>query len=291
MLRHPDVRKIVCNALDYFDGQRYDIAGYVVMPNHVHVLLKLNADHPLSGLLHSWKSYSAKAVQKLLGGEGKLWQPEYWDRLIRNEAHFHACLAYIENNPVKAKLPGEDFSLSIRSVGVPPASFERSVGVPPASFESGQDARAPVRAPVRAPLLAPIADILARGGPDAEALEQTILARLVALNHERAAEEKRGVIRWLRPEYQAPGNHRPPQQTEIDGTESSPEPSTSPDPHPPTGDWPAKLPAQVAAINKLLPTIGPDAEALAACFGRKNKKRTDQISGILATLKALGHIA
>jgi len=54
--------------------------------------------------------------------------------------------------------------------------------------------------------------------------------------------------------------------------------------------WPAELPAQVAAINKLIPTIGQDPETLAACFGRKNKKRTDQINAILATLKALGHI-
>ena len=51
----------------------------------------------------------------------------------------------------------------------------------------------------------PLADILARGGPDAEALEQQLLTRLVALNHERAAEEKRGLIRWLRPDFQAPG--------------------------------------------------------------------------------------
>jgi hypothetical protein len=56
-------------------------------------------------------------------------------------------------------------------------------------------------------------------------------------------------------------------------------------------DWPADLPEQVAALRKLLPTVGQDPEALNACFGRKNKKRTDQITGILATLKALGHIA
>ena len=55
-------------------------------------------------------------------------------------------------------------------------------------------------------------------------------------------------------------------------------------------ELPGGLPAQVAAIRKLLPTIGQDPESLAACFGRKNKKRTDQITGILATLKALGHI-
>jgi hypothetical protein len=135
----------------------------------------------------------------------------------------------------------------------------------------------------------PLADRLARGGPDAEALEQQLLTRLVALNHERAAEEKRGLIRWLRPDYQAPGSsddHRPTLQTEIglsdddDGTPAAPV----------MLDWPADLPAQVAAVRKLLPTAGQDSETLAACFGRKSKKRSDQITGILATLKALGHI-
>jgi len=65
----------------------------------------------------------------------------------------------------------------------------------------------------------PPADILARGGPEGEALEQQLLTRLVALNHERAAEEKCGLIRWLRPDYQAPGassdGHRPPLQAEY----------------------------------------------------------------------------
>jgi len=50
------------------------------------------------------------------------------------------------------------------------------------------------------------------------------------------------------------------------------------------------LPAQVVAIRKLLPGVGQDPDALAACFGRKSKKRSDQITAILATLKALGHI-
>ncbi|MEI6653797.1 MAG: DNA methyltransferase, partial [Verrucomicrobiota bacterium] len=139
----------------------------------------------------------------------------------------------------------------------------------------------------------PIADILARGGPDAEALEQQLLTRLVALNHERAAEEKRGLIRWLRPDYQAPGAVTT-QQTEISlpaddeaiqATASHGGPGRSALP-----DWPAELPAQVAALRKLLPTVGHDPERLAACFGRKSQKRTAQISGILDTLRALGHI-
>ena len=141
-------------------------------------------------------------------------------------------------------------------------------------------------APTTPATLADIADILARGGPEAEALEQTILTRLVALNHERAAEEKRGIVHWLRPDFQAPGE-TPAQQSEIglpSDTEATPETTAV------LLDWPADLPAQVAAIRKLLPTTGPDAETLAACFGRKTKKRTEQITAILATLKALGLI-
>ena len=133
------------------------------------------------------------------------------------------------------------------------------------------------------------ADLLARGGPDAEALEQAILTHLVALNHERAAEEKRGLIRYLRPDYQAPGATTP-QQSEIGLTG---EDAVTPD----TAalavilDWPTNLPAQVAALRKLLPTIGQDPETLAACFGRKSKKRVDQITAILDTLKTLGLIS
>jgi len=130
----------------------------------------------------------------------------------------------------------------------------------------------------------PLADILAHGGPDAEAIEQNILSRLVALNHERAAEEKRGLIRWLRPEFQSPGTATA-QQAEIGLGDDETTPDTS---AAVILDWPAELPAQVTALRKLLPTVGQDAEILAACFGRKSKKRVDQVAAILDTLKTLG---
>ena len=117
-----------------------------------------------------------------------------------------------------------------------------------------------------------------------QAFEQEVLARLVALNHERAAEEKRGLIRWLRPEFQAPATA---QQGEIGLGDDDTTPAAA---AAVILDWPAELPAQVAALRKLLPTVGQNPDSLAACFGRKSKKRTDQITGILATLKALGHI-
>ncbi len=138
----------------------------------------------------------------------------------------------------------------------------------------------------------PLADRLAEKNAHAEAIEQEILTRLVTLNHERAAEEQRGHIRYLRPDYQAPGaattaSHQP----EIGLTGEDDE--ATPDTAAPTAllDWPAELPAQVAAVRKLLPTHGPDAETLSASFGRKSQKRSDQITTILATLRALGLLA
>jgi hypothetical protein len=137
----------------------------------------------------------------------------------------------------------------------------------------------------------PPADVLAQGGPAAEALEQQLLTRLVTLNHERAAEEQRGHIRYLRPDYQAPGtattaSHQPEIGLSAEGDATPPE--TAPAAQ---LDWPADLPAQVTTLRKLLSVHGPDAETLSACFGRKSQKRTDQITAILATLRALGHLA
>ncbi len=135
---------------------------------------------------------------------------------------------------------------------------------------------------------APLADRMAAKDTQADALQQDLLTRLVALNHERAAEEKRGFIRYLRPDYQAPGaTPAQPSEVNLPGTDDAILAAVIP------ADvlaWPAELPAQVAAIRKLLPAAGQDAEILSAYFGRKSRKRSDQITAILATLKALGHI-
>ena len=133
----------------------------------------------------------------------------------------------------------------------------------------------------------------------------SLLTRLVALNHERAAEEKRGLIRWLRPEYQNPTAAAPqPVQTTLtitdpDSSSSNPKskinnPQSSINPSS-TLPWPDRLPDQVAILRKLMggydkSVVTPDAEALSALFGRKNKKRTEQIEGILETLKGLGQL-
>ena len=150
-----------------------------------------------------------------------------------------------------------------------------------------------------APATLPFADLIARGGPEAEALEQELLTRLVALNHERAAEEKRGLIRWLRPEYQNPAAAKKEEahQATLDGLEDQSgvkarsgwtERSEVKLSSPATEPWPAKLPEQVALVKKRIPQLGTDPATLSAAFGKANKKRQEQIEGILETLRGLG---
>jgi putative DNA methylase len=103
-LREPDNAHSVEEALLHFDGERYRLLAWVVMPNHVHVLVETLPSHSLSTIVHSWKSYTARAIGKRLGHRGQLWQPDYFDRYIRDEKHFQAVVRYIHNNPVKAGL-------------------------------------------------------------------------------------------------------------------------------------------------------------------------------------------
>ena len=74
------------------------------MPNHVHALLTPLPGFELSGILHSWKSFTAKAINRLLDRQGAVWQRESFDRYIRDAHHFGVAVDYIEQNPVAAGL-------------------------------------------------------------------------------------------------------------------------------------------------------------------------------------------
>jgi type I restriction enzyme R subunit len=102
-LRNRDAAAIVEGALRFFDGMRYGLGPFVIMPNHVHVLFQPLAGWPLEGILHSWKSYTAKEVNKLLGTSGPIWQEDYWDQMVRSGEQWHAYRGYIERNPAKLK--------------------------------------------------------------------------------------------------------------------------------------------------------------------------------------------
>ena len=111
VLKDPANAKIVADALRHFDGERYELASFVVMPNHVHVLFRPLGGQALPEIVKSWKGFTAREINRRIGKSGELWQDEYWDRLIRNERHFFKVAEYIRENPVKARLSVGQFIL------------------------------------------------------------------------------------------------------------------------------------------------------------------------------------
>jgi REP element-mobilizing transposase RayT len=103
-LKQPQVAEITKNSLLKFDGERYKLLAWVIMPNHIHLLLRPINDWSLSKILHSFKSFTASEANKVLGREGRFWMREYFDRYIRDAELFEKAFRYIENNPVKAGL-------------------------------------------------------------------------------------------------------------------------------------------------------------------------------------------
>jgi REP element-mobilizing transposase RayT len=103
-LRRPEAAQLVVENWKHFDGTRYFLRAWVVMPNHVHVMITQQLGWPLDRVVHGWKSFTAHEINRLVKRSGRLWEPDYWDRGIRDERHNRAAVAYIHNNPVKAGL-------------------------------------------------------------------------------------------------------------------------------------------------------------------------------------------
>ena len=92
--------QIVEDALWHFAGERYDLYAYVVMPNHVHVLFQPIGGNTISGILESWKRFTARKINERTGKGGSLWQKESFDTLVRSERHFQTIIGYIKRNDV-----------------------------------------------------------------------------------------------------------------------------------------------------------------------------------------------
>ena len=103
-LRRTDIAEVVENTLFHFDGIRYRLLAWCIMPNHVHVLAETQLGFPLADILHSWKSFTSHEINRILSRRGNLWRREYYDRFIRNAEHYDRIVTYIEENPVKAGL-------------------------------------------------------------------------------------------------------------------------------------------------------------------------------------------
>jgi putative transposase len=85
------------------------------MPNHVHAIVRPLAGNSLEAITKSWKQYSSIRINRIRGTKGEIWQSEAFDRIIRDEEHLWRVIQYIGGNPIKAKLPKEEYSLWLRA--------------------------------------------------------------------------------------------------------------------------------------------------------------------------------
>ena len=94
-MKRSHIEDIVESTLRHFDGSRYELVAWCVMPNHAHSVLRPAEGCGLESILHSWKSYSAKQANKDLGRRGDFWHAEYYDHLIRDAGDLAHCVQYV----------------------------------------------------------------------------------------------------------------------------------------------------------------------------------------------------
>ncbi len=107
-LTRDDIAPIIVGALHHFDGDRYDLCDYTIMPDHAHLILRPRQMdegwYPISRIAASFKKWTARRINRILGRDGALWQDETFDHVIRDAAEFAKIAEYIRANPVAAGL-------------------------------------------------------------------------------------------------------------------------------------------------------------------------------------------
>ncbi len=109
------VAHIVADSLHWGNKRKYQLFAFTIMTNHVHIVLEpiLPHDHNntpqkpiyvLSGIMESFKKFTAREANQVLGRTGQFWQRESYDRVVRSEKELHNIIQYILMNPVKANL-------------------------------------------------------------------------------------------------------------------------------------------------------------------------------------------
>ena len=104
VLQRPEIARIVHDSLRHFDGDRYEMISFVIMPNHVHLLACFPDKAAMLEQCESWKHYTGSQINRRLGTHGRFWQQDAFDHLVRHEGQHRRLLDYIAQNPVKARL-------------------------------------------------------------------------------------------------------------------------------------------------------------------------------------------
>jgi type I restriction enzyme R subunit len=109
-LRRPQLHHEVARSLRHFDGDRYELTDLIVMPNHVHLLAAFRNAGAMLAQCQSWKRYTAKRINDVLGRRGRFWQSDAFDHLVRSVEQFDYLRGYIADNPRRARLKEGEYA-------------------------------------------------------------------------------------------------------------------------------------------------------------------------------------
>ena len=98
-LRRRDLAEIVRDSLLHFDGDRYDLTDFVVMPNHVHLMAAFPNEQAMLDQCESWKHFTASKINRMLRRSGRFWQQDGFDHLVRSQAQFDYLRDYFAKIP------------------------------------------------------------------------------------------------------------------------------------------------------------------------------------------------
>ena len=87
------------------------MGDFVVMPNHMHLLVVFPDDDSMLKQCEEWKRFTGRRINQRTGNSGRFWQQDGFDHLVRSEAQFLHFRRYIANNPLKAGLRSGQFVL------------------------------------------------------------------------------------------------------------------------------------------------------------------------------------
>jgi putative transposase len=111
VLIRPDIADILMKSLLHFDGDRYEMLDFVIMPNHVHLLATFPDKASMVEQCDSWKHFTARQINRRLGIQGRFWQQDAFDHLVRHEGQFRRLRDYIAQNPLNAGLRADQVRL------------------------------------------------------------------------------------------------------------------------------------------------------------------------------------
>jgi REP element-mobilizing transposase RayT len=100
---------LIVQELEALEKIGIKVPHFAIMPNHWHALLVPTNDDwvGFGATMQRVKGRTARAIRSIVGGKGAVWQREWFDRWVRDDAEWKRCVSYVRNNPVKAGLASD----------------------------------------------------------------------------------------------------------------------------------------------------------------------------------------